>query len=62
MNPKVKVGDKIRIIKMNDRFSEFYIGKEGYIKHIDDMGYLHGNWGGLAVIPEEDEYELVEEV
>lgn len=62
MNPIVKVGDKIRIIRMNDRCGSIYEGKEGYITLIDSIGQLHGNWGGLALIPEEDEYELVEEV
>lgn len=55
---KVKVGDKIRIIKPRDPYVPYieYDGKEGYVQHIDDMGQLHGTWGGLAVIPEEDEF------
>lgn len=54
---EVKIGDKIRIIKMNDPYSgERYSGKEGYVNRIDDIGQLHGTWGGLAVIPEEDEF------
>ena len=55
---EVKVGDKIRIIHMEDRYlpNNEYDGKEGYVTSIDDMGQLHGTWGGLAVIPEEDEF------
>ena len=57
---EVKVGDKIRIIKMNDPYSgERYSGKEGYVQHIDDMGQLHGTWGGLAVLPELDEFIIL---
>ena len=53
-----KVGDKIRIIYMSGE--PRYSGKEGEITHIDDMGQLHGTWGGLAVIPGEDDYEIIQ--
>lgn len=52
-----KIGDKIKIINMEDEPN--YIGKEGVIERIDDIGQLHGTWGGLAIIPEIDEIELV---
>lgn len=55
----VKVGSKIRIVNMEGE--PRYKGKEGVVKEIDDMGQLHGTWGGLAVIPEEDEFEILEE-
>lgn len=55
---KVKVGDKIRIIYMKDEPD--YEGVEGVIEHIDDEGQLHGTWGGLAVILELDEFEIIE--
>jgi hypothetical protein len=57
----VKVGDKVRIMKMDDsngkdsRAKE-YAGKEGVVEHIDDLGQLHGTWGGLALIPSVDKY------
>jgi len=51
-----KVGDKIRIIKMEDPRGGDYEGREGFVISIDDIGQLHGTWGGLAVIPEVDEY------
>ena len=54
-NSMFKVGDKIRIIHMEDSWSGVtYAGKEGVIDHIDDRGQLWGTWGGLAVIPEID--------
>lgn len=54
---KVKVGDKIRILDMVDEHK--YCGKEGTITNIDSIGQLHGTWGGLAVIPGVDEFEII---
>ena len=51
----MKVGDKIRIIRMEDELQgDKYAGCEGVIEYIDSMGQLHGTWGGLAIIPEVD--------
>lgn len=55
----VKVGDKIRIDNMSGEPS--YCGREGIVRSIDDVGQLHGSWGGLAVIPGEDSFTIVEE-
>lgn len=55
----VKEGDYIKIIEMKGE--PHYDGRCGYVKFIDDLGALHGTWGGLAVIPEEDTFEVVEE-
>ena len=55
-----QVGDKIRITKLDDPYTpESYVGKEGIVEYIDDMGQLHGTWGGLAVIPKEDEFIIL---
>ena len=54
-----KIGDKIRIIEMQGE--PRYSGREGIVTRIDDMGQLHGDWGGLAVIPGEDTYVIIEE-
>lgn len=56
---RVKVGDKIRIIRMKDEPQ--YECKEGIVEHIDSMGQLHGTWGGCAVIPDLDWFEIVED-
>lgn len=56
---EAKIGDKIRIIKLKDPYAKDYDGKEGYVTLIDDMGQLHGTWGGLAIIPEIDEYIIL---
>lgn len=55
---KPQVGDLIRIIDMRDEPQ--YKGKTGTITHIDDAGQLHGTWGGCAIIPEADEFQIIE--
>ena len=55
-----KVGDWIRIIYMDGEPQ--YTGKEGTVIHIDDAGQIHGTWGGCALIPESDEFEIVTEM
>lgn len=37
-----------------------YNGQTGIVEHIDSIGQLHGTWGGLAIIPEVDEFEIVQ--
>ena len=56
-NPKVKIGDVIRIIEMKGEVG--YDGRFGIVTCIDDAGQLHGTWGGLAVLPDVDSYILV---
>jgi len=52
-----KVGDKIKIISMNGEPQ--YTGKVGVVDFIDDMGQIHGTWGGCAIIPDVDSFEIV---
>jgi predicted ATP-grasp superfamily ATP-dependent carboligase len=52
-----KIGDNIKIIWMAGEPE--YTGRVGTIDHIDDIGQLHGTWGGLAVSPGDDIIELV---
>lgn len=59
MNEKAEVGDLIRINSMIDPY-ECYNGRIGRVQHIDSRGQLHGTWGGLAIIPEEDEFIIIE--
>ena len=58
-----KVGDRIRITRLDDPYTPkgSYVGREGTIEFIDSIGQLHGTWGGLAVIPGVDEYEVIKE-
>ena len=53
----VKVGDTIQIINMLGEPN--YSGKSGVVRSIDSMGQLHGSWGGLAVIPEQDIFKII---
>lgn len=52
-----EIGQKIKIISMGGEPQ--YNGKEGVINHIDSIGQLHGTWGGLAVQPERDIIEVI---
>ncbi|SHL06656.1 hypothetical protein [Fibrobacter sp. UWH4] len=36
-----------------------YSGKIGKVEHVDDAGHIHGTWGGCAIIPKTDSYELL---
>lgn len=61
---KVKTGDRIRIIRMDDSNGTDWQaremnGKEGIVELIDGAGQLHGTWGGIAVIPELDTIEII---
>jgi hypothetical protein len=55
----IRVGDKIRIISMRDEPQ--YSGKVGTVYAIDGIGQIHGTWGGLAIVPNEDKFELIKE-
>ena len=54
----LKVGDKIRIIDMSGEPQ--YTGCEGTVEYIDDAGGIHGSWGGCALIPDKDSWEVIE--
>lgn len=63
---QVKVGDRIRIIKMDDKngtdkSATACNGQIGIAEHIDSLGQLHlsGTSSSLAVIPEIDEFEII---
>lgn len=50
-------GDYIKIISMKGE--PHYAGRIGKVEHIDSIGQIHGDWGGCAVIPGEDEFEVL---
>ena len=55
---EVKIGDRIRIYHLKGE-DERYDGVEGIVEHIDGIEQLHGTWGGLAVIPDEDDFQII---
>ena len=58
MRTQAKKGDTIRIIEMVGESS--YSGKIGTVDHVDDIGQIHGTWGGCAIQPERDTYEILQ--
>ncbi len=58
MSDIVKIGDAIHIYHM---FGEpEYTDTEGVVTYIDDIGQIHGTWGGCALVPGDD-FERIEE-
>ena len=62
----MKKGDKIRIIRMDDSNGKDLQahrmnGRVVTVKFIDDLGQIHLEESGLALIPDIDIYELLEE-
>ena len=61
----MKVGVKIRVIRMDDSNGtdpavHRMNGVVGVISHIDSMGQIHLEGYGLAIIPEVDEFEVIQ--
>lgn len=60
----MKKGDKIRIIRMDDSNGKDLqarqmSGRVVTVKFIDDIGQIHLEESGLALIPDVDEYLLL---
>ena len=58
MKQNFKIGQMIHINHLRDENNE-YDNREGVIEYIDSMNQLHGTWGGLAIIPEADDFEVM---
>lgn len=56
---KEYLGKQIRIINMVDEPQ--YTGKTGIVQRVDDIGQLHGTWGGCSIVPDIDDFEVVEQ-
>lgn len=64
MEPVIKKGDKIRIVRMDDSSGKDYQarlmnGRVVTVKFIDGIGQIHLEESGLALIPGVDEYEVI---
>ena len=57
---EIKIGDKIKIIYMEGEPQ--YTGREGIVTRIDDAGQIHGTWGGCALIPEVDTFQIIQQI
>lgn len=58
MDNKNLLGKTLKIIYMEGE--PRYTGRTGIVKSIDDMGQIHGSWGGCALIPGTDEWEVID--
>lgn len=58
------IGKRIRLIKMEDQYTDLTENSLGTITGVDDMGQIMVRWdngSSLSVIPEIDEFEIIEE-
>ena len=58
INEKKYLGKKVRINHLQGEDGR-YDGKEGTVTRVNDMGYLHGTWGRLAIIVESDSFSVI---
>lgn len=56
---KVKIGDTIKILQLDDPYDPTYPGRIGKVTKIDFLGQIHGTWGGIAIIPQLDKFEIL---
>ena len=64
LKKKYRVGTRIRLIRMDDAQAP-PAGTEGTVTGVDDVGSVLMNWDNgcsLNLIPEEDEFEIVEDI
>ena len=54
----IKIGDTIKIIEMKDEPHDK--DRVGVVTHID-AGQIHRTWGGCAIIPEVDDFAVIEQ-
>ena len=57
-------GKRIRLISMENDPQPIEPGEEGTVDHVDDLGTIFVKWDNgrsLGVVPEEDEYEILNE-
>lgn len=54
------LGKTIEIVNLSDEPFVSYSGRTGLVEYIDDIGMLHGTWGSLAIIPEADEFIVLD--
>lgn len=58
-------GTRIELIHMDDPYAPVPSGTKGTVEFVDDMGQIAMIWDNgrtLALIPEVDEFKIIEEV
>ena len=58
-------GTRIELIHMDDAYAPVPSGTKGTVEFVDDMGQISMKWDNgrtLALIPEVDEFKIIEEV
>ena len=56
---KARIGDRVRLIKLNDPYADLPPGSEGTVMHVDALGTIHVTWdcgSTLGLIPDEDRW------
>jgi hypothetical protein len=59
---RAAVGDTVKILGFSGDCYESerrLIGKTGIVEYIDDIGAIHGTWGSLSLLPE-DNYIVID--
>lgn len=59
-----KKGTRIKLIYMNDPYTNLSYGDKGTITDIDDIGQIHVNWdrgSSLALVYSEDDFITINE-
>ena len=62
MNEELK-DKRVRLISMDDPYTKLESGDEGTIQFTDGIGQIHVKWDNgsiLALIPEEDQYIILD--
>lgn len=63
LQKKYPAGTRVKLQHMRGE-SQMPTGLTGTVWHVDDMGSIHVNWDNgstLALIPEEDDFEIMRE-
>lgn len=59
-----KKGERVKLISMNDPYTNLSYGDKGTITDIDDIGQIHVNWdrgSSLALVYSEDDFITINE-
>lgn len=59
-----KAGDRVRLDKMDDPYTNIRPGALGTVKFVDSLGTVHVEWDDgrrLGLVPGEDQWSVIEE-